>query len=565
MNIAPLDWIVLGLYLVIITAIGLIVGYRVRQSGEYFLGGRRFGPWLMMGQSFGVGTHAEMPVALAGAVYSVGASAIWYQWKNLFITPFYWLMAPVFRRIRRTTMAEFTEDRYGSWMAAIYIVFALCYFIINTGSMLKGAGKVISQATGGGVGVNEIVIAMTVMFMLYSFVGGLVAAAWTDLFQGFLIIALSFLLIPLGFRVVGGLDGMQASLEPFRFSLATPSGIGPWVIAMLTVNGLVGIMAQPHQLAAVGTGKDERTCRIGMLYGNMIKRVCTVGWAFVGLIVAAMIAQGHADGAALGDPENAFGFACRQLLFPGALGLMIASILAANMSTCSAFLVDSGALFTEGLYRRRVMPNRADRHYLWVGRISGFVITMLGVFYALFLIESVLYTFLLTETLATFVGISVLGGIIWPRANRWGALASLLTSLVTNFLLYYVTGQRLDHWDPNVFLASLVLGSVALVVVSLLTSPEPQARIDDFFERLQTPSDAPSPVVSQPASGGQGLPSPSMASSDRRPLLLVNLLHLRRAAGGQGWRAFREDLGGFAAGWIIVFALVAATALILRM
>ena len=248
--------------------------------------------------------------------------------------------------------------------------------------------------------------------------------------------------------VVGGLDGMQASLEPFRFSLATPSGIGPWVIAMLTVNGLVGIMAQPHQLAAVGTGKDERTCRVGMFYGNMVKRVCTVGWALVGLIVAAMVAQGQADAAVLGDPENAFGFACRQLLFPGALGLMIASILAANMSTCSAFLVDSGALFTEGLYRRRLMPDRPDRHYLWVGRVSGFVITMLGVLYAMFLIESVLYTFLLTETLATFVGISVLGGIVWRArepvgrpgepAQRAGDELRCSTTL---------TGQRLDHWD----------------------------------------------------------------------------------------------------------------------
>ena len=549
MNIATLDWIVIAGYFVVITAIGLIVGYRVRQTGEYFLGGRRFGPWLMMAQSFGVGTHAEMPVALAGAVYSIGASAIWFQWKNLFITPFYWLMAPVFRRIRRTTMAEFTEDRYGSWMAAIYIVFALCFFIINTGSMLKGAGKVISQATGGGVGVNEIVVAMTVMFMLYSFVGGLIAAAWTDLFQGFLIIALSFMLIPLGFQVVGGLDGMQASLEPFRFSLSTPSGIGPWVIAMLTVNGLVGIMAQPHQLAAVGTGKDERTCRVGMLYGNMIKRVCTVGWALVGLIVAAMVAQGHGDAAALGDPENAFGFACRQLLFPGALGLMIAAILAANMSTCSAFLVDSGALFTEGLYRRRIMPDRKDRHYLWVGRASGFVITMLGVLYAMFLIESVLYTFLLTETLATFVGIGVLGGIVWRRANRWGALASLLASLATNFVLYYVTGQRLDHWDANVFLASLAIGTIALVVASLLTTAEPQSGLDDLFGRLQTSSDSPA----------------SPATAESRPLLLVNLLQLRRAAGAPGWRTYREDLGGFAAGWIMVFVLVIATAIMLRM
>jgi Na+/proline symporter len=542
MNIAPLDWAVLAAYLVIITAIGLVAGYRVRHTGEYFLGGRRFGPWLMIGQSFGVGTHAEMPVALAGAVYSVGASAIWYQWKNLFITPFYWLMAPVFRRIRRTTMAEFTEDRYGSWMGAIYIVFAVCFFIINTGSMLKGAGKVISQSTGGTVGVNEIVVAMTVLFILYSFVGGLVAAAWTDLFQGFLIIALSFMLIPLGWAVVGGLDGMQRSLEPFRFSLATPSGIGPWAIAMLTINGLVGIMAQPHQLATVGSGRDERTCRIGMLYGNLVKRVCTVGWALVGLIVAAMVAQGHADAAMLGDPENAFGFACRQLLVPGALGLMIAAILAANMSTCSAFLVDSGALFTEGLYRQRLVPNRPDRHYLWVGRISGLAITMLGVFYAMFLIESVLYTFLLTETLATFVGISVLGGLVWTRANRWGALASLLASLVTNFLLYYLTGRRLDHWDPNVFLAALIVGIVSLVVVSLLTVPEPAARMESFFGRLQTSSDDTAP-----------------AGTDR-PLLLVNLLHLRRGAAGRGWRAYREDLGGFALGWAVVVLLVIATA-----
>ena len=546
MNLHALDWSVLAGYLVIITAVGLIVGYRVRHSSEYFLGERKFGPWLMIGQSFGVGTHAEMPVALAGAVYSLGASAIWFQWKNLFITPFYWIMAPVFRRIRRTTMAEFTEDRYGSWMAAIYIVFALCYFIINTGSMLKGAGKVISQATGGGVGVNDIVVAMTVMFILYSFVGGLVAAAWTDLFQGFLIIALSFMLIPLGWDVVGGLAGMKASLEPFRFSLATPSGIGPWVIAMLTLNGLVGIMAQPHQLAAVGTGKDERTCRVGMLYGNMVKRGCTVGWMLVGLIVAAMVAQGHGGMTKLSDPEDAFGFACRELLFPGALGLMIASILAANMSTCSAFLVDSGALFTEGLYRRRIAPNRGDRHYLWAGRISGFAITMVGVLYAMFLIESVLYTFLLTETLATFVGISVLGGILWPRANRWGALASLIAALGTNFILYYVTGQRLDYWDANVFLAALLVGVVALVVVSLMTPPEPAPSIESLFQRLQTSSDQP-------------------ASAAAQPLLLVNLLHLRRASAGLGWRVFAEDLRGFAIGWAIVFALVAATMIGLSM
>src|SRR5262249_4442378 len=325
---------------------------------------------------------------------------------------------------------------------------------------------------------------------------------------------LSFLLIPLGWQAVGGLAGMKASLPAFHFSLSTPAGIGPWAIAMLTVNGLVGIMAQPHMLAAVGTGRDELTCRVGMLFGNFVKRICTVGWMLVGLIVAAMIAQGAGQADSLADPENAFGFACRHLLFPGALGLLIASILAASMSACAAYMVDVGALFTEGLYRPHIVQNRSDRHYLWVGRLSGVALTLLGVVYAMFLIQSVLYTFLLTETLATYVGISVLGGIVWRRANRWGALAGLFGALATNFLPSYLAGQRLDRWDPNVFLAALSAGIAALVVVSLLTDPEPAGRTESLFNRLQTSSDE----------------SPTAA----RPLLLVNVLHLRRAAAGQG-------------------------------
>jgi Na+/proline symporter len=465
MAIAFLDWFVLIAYLVLITAVGLYVGRRMRSTEHYFLGERSFGKWLMIGQSFGVGTQSEMPVAVAGAVYTTGMSGIWYQWKNLFATPFYWFMAPVFRRIRRTTMAELTEDRYGSWMAAFYIIFALAFFTINTASMLKGAAKVIHQAVGGELGVNEIVIGMTVAFMLYSFVGGLVAAAWTNFFQGFLIIALSFILVPLGWNAVGGLTGMKGMLEGYKFSLATPQGVGPWVIAMLTMNGLIGIVAQPHILAAVGTGKDEHTCRVGFFYGNYVKRICTVGWALVGLMVAAMIATGSFGADSLSDPEDAFGFACRHLLFPGGLGLLVASILATNMSTCSAFMVDSGALFTQGFYRRYVTARRTEHHYLWVGRTSGLLITLLGVVYALLLIERVLYSFLLTETMATYMGISILGGMIWTRANRWGALASLVVAMGANFTLYYLRGESLDHWDANVFFTSLSLGVLSLVVV----------------------------------------------------------------------------------------------------
>ncbi len=553
MHLTALDWVVLSAYFVIVALIGILGSLKVKGTQGYFMGDRRFSPWVMIGQSFSVGTHPEMIVAVSGAVYATGASAIWYQWKNLFATPFYWIMAPVFRRVRRTTTAELVQDRFGSWMAAIYTVFALLYFTITTATLLKGAGKVVNQALGGEVGANEVVVAMTAIFILYSFIGGLVATAWNMFVQGILIVTLSFLLIPLGWPLVGGMQGMRSVLAADRFSIVTPEGIGVWAILMLTLNGLIGIMAMPHVMASVGTGKSEMSCRSGFFYGNFLKRFCTVGWAIVGLLVSAMAVKGAFGVHSLPDPEDAFGFAARHLLFPGLLGLLIACILAAGMAACSAFMVDAGALFTQNLYRKYLVTSATDRHYLWSGRISGFLITMAGVLYAVFLIKRVLYSFLLTETMATFMGISLVGGIVWRRANRWGALASLVAAFGTNFLVYHLTGQRMDHWDPSVFSAALLAGVVALVAVSLVTPAEDGTATASFFSRLESPANQreSSQHVEVMPEGDQ--------------LLLVNLLQPSRGAGQRGlFRAYRTDWIGLIRGFALVFGLVACTWLMLQ-
>ena len=204
-----LDWSVIAAYFVGIVLLGLWVARRVKATDDYFLGKRGFSVWLLLGQSFGVGTHAEMPVSLAGAVYQSGYSALWYQWKNLFITPFYWMLGPLFRRFRRTTIGEVYEDRYGHMMGAVYTLFALSYFIFDMGAMLKGAGKLVSAAAGGSVSPNAVVLVMTATFLVYSFVGGLVSAAYTDFVQRLFIIVLSFLLIPLGLAHIGGFTGIR--------------------------------------------------------------------------------------------------------------------------------------------------------------------------------------------------------------------------------------------------------------------------------------------------------------------------------------------------------------------
>ena len=569
-----LDWLIVGVYLTALGGVGVVATLRVRSSSQYFLGGRKFGKLLMVAQSFGVSTHAEMPVSLAGAVYSMGISAIWYQWKNLFAMPFYWIMAPVFRRVRRTTSAEVMEDRYGAGMGMLYVLFAFIFFIIALASVLKGGAKILSQVLGGGLSVNQVVLGLAVVFVLYSFTGGLVASTWSNFIQGLLIIVLSVMLIPLGWNLVGGISGMRRTLPGFFFSMSTPRQIGPWFIAMLTLNGLIGIMAQPHMIAAVGTGKDEYACRVGFLHGTFIKRLCTIGWAIVGLMVAAMVGRALFGTTGLSDPEEAFGFACRHLLTTGFRGLLFAGVMGASLACCSALMIDSGALFTEGFYRRRVAPRQSDRHYLWVGRLSGLAAVLMAMVYAVFFIQKVLYSFLLMETIATYMGISLVGGIVWRRANRWGAAGSMIVALAANFYLYHLRNERLDYWDPNIFLIALLAGIATLIVVSLLTPPGQGPEITKFFANLETPSDLDaektdggaitSPVP--PASAPGAFDPNRWAAEHGRQLLFVNLLQLRRGAQGRGlFHAYRDDLKGLVMGTGLCVALVLLMWVILQL
>jgi len=195
---------------------------------------------------------------------------------------------------------------------------------------------------------------------------------------------------------------------------------------------------------------------------------------------------------------------------------------------------------------------------------------MLGVLYAVFLIERVLYSFLLTETLATYMGISILGGIIWSRANRWGAIASLFAALATNFSLYYIRDQRLDHWDADVFFMALLVGSITLVVVSLLTPPEPKEKTESFFGRLQTPTGLPGQSEAADFTGiSVGIPDRQEMgryARDGQQSLLINLLRLREGSAGIGfWKAYRGDLRGFIIGSGLAAALVFCTWLFLNL
>jgi Na+/proline symporter len=544
----PIDYIVLIGYFIFITAFGIWISRKIRTSDGYFRGERKFKWYIMIGQAFGVGTHAEMPVAQTGATFSHGFATIWYQWKNMLITPFYWLIAPFYRRSERTTLGEIIEDRYGSTMGLVYTVFAITFFVFSMGVMLQGAAKVISVASGSVFSPNMIVLVMTVAFILYSFIGGLIAAAYTDFIQSFLIITLSILLIPLGLHEVGGFHSMKELLPEHFFDLINrESGIDSFTIAMLAVNGIVGITAQPHMISMCATGNTERAGRIGQTFGSMVKRLITIGWALTGIVVAALVLR---QGVSLPDPEMAFGYACNILLIPGLIGLMLSAILAANMSSCSNFMVNTGALFTQNLYKKYIKPDATDKSLLWMGRYSGLGLSIMAVLFSLS-IKNVLHAFLFVETLAAFMGIIFLGGVIWKRANRYGAAVAVIVSFTTYYIANFIsTGEILlvYQWKPGPFGLAMLTGFFFFWLISILTRPEDKVKLEVFFENMRRKSDA-----KQPDKDG----NKPLASETGDDLLLLDLPGWGRK---ERWihffRRYREDLVGFILSWLMVGLLI---------
>ena len=476
LNLSGLDLWVIVLYLSGISVLGLYISRKVKSSKGFFVGNRTFGKAVMIAQALGTGTHSDQAVVVAGAAYTDGLSGIWYQWMWLFTTPFYWLLAPVFRRLRVVTTAEFFELRYGRPFAVAYAIFCIYILALWQGIAIKGTSVTVSAIIG--VPGWWIAVAVSGFFAVYGVAGGLVAAAVTDFVQGLFIIFLSFLVLPFGFAKVGGFSGLHRVLSPGYFSIFSPAGgeLSIFKVSMLVISGLAGIVAQPHMMAVASTGKTELNCRVGWTYGNFVKRACTIGWTLTGLIAAVLF-----PGLPFHDRERAFGLAVGTLLPSGLLGLMIASLLATVMSTCTAFMVDGAALFTENIYKPLVAPNRDDKHYLRVARLSSLAITVAGVVMGITM-PSVISATVFFVSILPFIGVTFWIGIIWPRANRYGAWTSMIGS-ATVFFSVRLAGIT-DAWAS---LASLSFGIISIVVVSCFTTPEERDNLDRIFRYLEVP------------------------------------------------------------------------------
>ena len=552
------DLAVLLVYLLGITLLGVYTMRLVRTMGDFFMP-RRFGKAMLLMHAFGTGSHSDQAVSVASKTYTNGLSGIWYQWLWLFATPFYWLIAPVMRRFRAITVADVFALRYGRSVGMLFAVVGMCNLMVNIGVMLKGSGAIISASCGKTVHENQVILVMTALFLIYGMAGGLGAAIITDFIQGILTIVFSFILLPFVLNAVGGFEGLHRSIkDPQMFSLIAPADIGLFYVVVIALNGLIGIVTQPHTMGNCAAGRTEDDGRFGWTAGNFVKRICTMAWCVTGLAAVAYFADREVR------PDDVFGLLARDFLpriMPGLLGVFLASVLASVMSSCDSFMIASSGLFTENVYRP-LLPNRSERHYILVGRITSLFVVGGGVMVA-YLLPGVVAGLELFWKIAPMMGIAFWLGLFWRRTTTAGAWASTLTALFTWYLtsraLFPAFLEGLPFSDTLRFTVErggarviylpwqmvfyLSAGTAAGVLVSLFTRAPSEEKLDRFYALVRTPVEPGEAVPETPCSIPEGVKIP-----EARKLFPGTRLEILVPS--------RKSIVGFVLSWVFVVFLI---------
>ena len=207
--------------------------------------------------------------------------------------------------------------------------------------------------------------------LVYSLMGGVIAAYATDIFQGILIIVLSFLLIPFAVNEAGGVAELNVTVSNDFASLlgGVNDDFGFWWIFWFAIACIFS--AATSSVGGAAGAKNEFDSRMN-LFGLIAKRFCTVGWGLVGVLalgVTGLATHAALDPAQGGSADNVFALASGELLPVVLRGIMVASILAAVMSSLYAGILGYGGVVVNNIYQEHFVKNASSKHYLLMTRV----------------------------------------------------------------------------------------------------------------------------------------------------------------------------------------------------
>ena len=509
---APIDWALLGGYLVLTLVLGLWLARRNSGEEDYFVAGRRLSGWLA-GASMAATTFSiDTPLYVAGLIGSRGLAGNWEWWSfGLAHVAMAVVFAPLWRRSGVLTDAAFTELRYGgpaaAWLRGIKaFLLALPVNCIGIGYAFLALRKVVealgivsgSPAAFGVPDTLWLLAVVALMVLAYTVAGGLWAVVVTDLVQLVLALLGALAVAVAALHAAGGMGGLLGQLEgmnrPELLSLV------PWTIEDGGVHWLEGAgISVPMFLAYIavqwwsfrrsdGGGefiqrmlatRDEQQARLAgwvFLVVNYLVR----SWLWVVVALAALVLLPDQ-----GDWELSYPALAVQLLPPVALGLVVVSLVAAFMSTVSTSVNWGASYLTHDLYQRFIRPNAGSGELLLVGQLTTVLLLGLGVVTAL-ISDSIGTVFRLVIAIGSGPGVVLVLRWFWWRVNAAAELAAMLCGFIVGLLTSVLPLVRIEDYGLRL---AVITGVSAVVWLSamLLSPPESEAVLETFIRQVQPP------------------------------------------------------------------------------
>jgi SSS family solute:Na+ symporter len=509
--VSAVDFAVVGVYLIATLVLGLYLARRGSGSlVDFFLGGRAL-PWWLAGTSMAATTFSiDTPLYIAGVVGTRGIAGNWEWWS---FAVAHILLVCVFARLWRraaiVTDAELTELRYGGRPAAVLrgtksFLFAVVINSVGIGYAMLAMVKVIDALEvfpSLGLAPGETaklwsVIAVSGLVVVYCGVAGLWGVVATDFFQFGLGLAGALVVAVVAVGHVGGLGALAAEaqrLTAFDVLSFVPLGVEsgrPVWSALAGISGTTFLAYVTVQwwafrrsdgggefIQRLAASRDERdAARAAWLFVILHYVVRTWPWVVVGL--AALVV--YPD---LADRELGYPRLMLDLLPAGVLGLVVASLVAAFMSTVSTLINWGASYLTNDLYARFLRPGAGSRELVLAGRAASVIVTVLGAVGA-FVAEDIATVFRLIIAIGTGPGLVLILRWFWWRINAWAELAAMLAGFLVGLATSLVPVLVIADFGARLTVISLVTAAI-WVPVMLFTPPERDETLDGFYRRVR--------------------------------------------------------------------------------
>lgn len=441
-----LDWIVLGIYFLILILVAVWVALqRNKNTEDYFLAGRNVG-WFVIGASiFASNIGSEHVVGLAGTGFSSGTPLAHYELHAWIVLLLGWLFLPFYMRSGAFTMPEFLEKRFDSrsrWFLSVFSLFA--YVLTKVSVTIYAGGIVVSELLNLDFWIGAIGI--VVFTGIYTITGGLKAVVYTETLQTVVLILGSVIITYLGFQEVGGWNELTKTVtevSPDHFNMWRPMNDPdfPWT-GLLIGGTIVGIWywcTDQYIVQRTLAANNIMIGRRGAIFGAYLKLLPILIFLIPGIIAYALTIQNPEmfnviDSNGIERADRAFPMLVTTLLPVGIKGLVAGGLMAALMSSLASVFNSCSTIFTIDIYKK-IKPEKSEKYLVNIGKIATLVIVVLGIAWIPIMEKiggGVMYQYL--QNVQAYIGPPVtavfLLGILWKRINAQASIVTLSAGLV---------------------------------------------------------------------------------------------------------------------------------------